>query len=166
MEFVDKEINETLNKEIADADRDVLVQAMRDSFDIQDSPMVGPFWYDPEKEELYGVRAEFVVDRPFYKSPQFQTEVKTGKLLHETIWKKEFFKKKDPRFSGNYTQRPRGRVFEFKDKGFVVFTGSWINAYPEVKQLVLDEFQLPPEKTEFRIDKHWEIGHGWSQELL
>ena len=101
--------------EVRDPNRDVFIDAMKDSFSIQDSPMVGPFWYDPEEQELYGVRAEFAIDKQFYKSSQFKTEVKTGKMLHQKIWQKEFFRKKDPRFSGDYTQKPRGRVFEFKD---------------------------------------------------
>lgn len=56
---------------------------------------------------------------------------------------------------------PRGRVFEFKDKGFVVFTSDWINDYPEAKQDIIFEFQLPGD-TKFERDYHWDIGHGWS----
>lgn len=159
---IEKEMAEQLAK---DPERDLVISAMRDSFDLQDDPMVGPFWYDPSGKELYGVRPVLVSETSFYKSPQFETEVKTGKQLHKDIWRKEYYKKKDSRFFGDYMQKPRGRVFEFKDKGFVVFTGSWIDEYPEAKELILEEFQLPPDKTEFRKDSHWDIGHGWSQEI-
>ena len=73
---------------------------------------------------------------------------------------------KDKRSNGNYTLVPRGRVFEFKDVGYVVFTGEWIDNCPEAKDLILFEFNLPEDKTEFRKDSHWDIGHGWSQEFI
>lgn len=161
-DLVEKELAEQLVK---DGNHDLLIKTMSESFSKQDDPMVGSFWYDPIKKELYGVSSTLAEDVPFYKSNQFNDEVKTGRQLHEKIWQKEFYRKKDNRFSGDYTQKPRGRVFEFKDKGFVVFTGEWINKYPEVKKLVIEEFQLPKDKTEFRIDSHWDLGHGWSQEF-
>lgn len=65
----------------------------------------------------------------------------------------------------DYTKYPRGRIFEIKNKGFVVCVGKWINDYPRVKRLVTDEFQLP-ENTEFIIDQHWDLGHGWSDKEL
>lgn len=146
-------------------ERGLVIGAMRDSFDIQDEPMVGPFWYDPDKKEVYGARPTYSNDILYYKSPQFKNEVRTGRQLHQNIWKKEVIRKRDLRFSGDYTKKPRGRVFEFKNIGFVVFTGKWIETYPEAKELIMDEFQLPADKTEFRIDSHWDIGHGWSQEI-
>ena len=60
--------------------------------------------------------------------------------------------------------KPRGRVFEFKDEGFIVFTGSWINDYPEAKDEIIYEFQLPAD-TKFVQDEHWDLGHGWSNEF-
>ena len=141
------------------------IEVMKQSFSVQDDPMVGCFWYDPKANELYGVSATLAQDVPFYSSAQFNAEVKTGRQLHEKIWQKEFYRGKDVRFRGDYTKKPRGRVFEFKDVGFVVFTGEWINQFPEAKQLILDEFQLPQDKTEFRVDSHWDIGHGWSDEF-
>ena len=40
-----------------------------------------------------------------------------------------------------------------------------VSPYPQAKQLIIDEFQLPPDKTEFIIDSHWDVGHGWTQEF-
>ena len=86
--------------------------------------------------------------------------------MHYTIWQRECNKGKDKRFQTmDYTKYPRGRVFEVKDKGFKVCVGNWIKDYPEVKQLVIDEFQLP-ENTEFVIDRHWDLGRGWSDKEL
>lgn len=145
--------------------KDPAIDAMIDSFDKQDDPYVGAFWYDPDREELYGQKPTLASDIPFYHSSQWSKDVRTGRALHKSIWKKEHFKGKDPRFTGDYTEKPRGRVFEFKDEGFIVFTGSWIKDYPEAKQLIIDEFQLPSDNTQFKIDDHWEIGHGWSDEF-
>lgn len=141
------------------------IEVMIDSFNEQEEPMVGPFWYDPDKQEIYGQVVALAKDRPFYYSHSWKKEVRTGSALHKSIWEREYFRHKDKRFSGDYTQRPRGRVFEFKNEGFKVFVGKWINKYPEAKEEILFEFQLPKDKTEFVIDEHWDIGHGWSQEF-
>ena len=141
------------------------IDAMINSFDSQDEPMLGAFWYDPRKQEVFGVKATPARDCKWYKSPQFGIETRTGNALHVNIWKKEHFRGKDTRFNGDYTQVPRGRVFEFKDKGFVVFTGDWIDDYPEAKRDIIFEFQLP-EDVKFERDYHWDIGHGWSNEFF
>lgn len=159
---------EELKKEVKDHGDDgvnAAIEAMIDSFNEQDEPYVGPFWYDPDKKEVYGVVIALAKDRPFYYSPSWKKNVKTGSALHKSIWEKEYFRHKDKRFSGDYTIRPRGRVFEFENEGFKVMVGSWINDYPEAKEEILYVFQLPKNRTEFVIDEHWDIGHGWSQEF-
>lgn len=130
----------------------------------QDKPSLGIFWYDPNKKELYGVESTMADDIEYYLSPQWQKEVRTTRRLHKHIWEKQFHRGKDKRFSGDYTMKPRGRVFEFKDEGFIVFTGSWINDYPEAKDEIIYEFQLPAD-TKFVQDEHWDLGHGWSNEF-
>ncbi len=55
---------------------------------------------------------------------------------------KNHFKGIDSRFNGDDKSVPRGRVFQFEKDGFVVFTGSWINDYPEAKETILFEFEL------------------------
>lgn len=151
-------------------DRDDLtnsaIEAMKENMDKQDDAYVGPFWYDPYKKEIYGYVLADVNDVPWSQNSLCESRVKTARKLHQDIWQKEYHRGKDKRFTGDYTQKPRGRVFQIENEGFVVFVGSWINNYPEAKQDILDVFQLPIDKTEFRIDSHWEIGHGWSQELL
>ena len=159
-----EEIKEKVKKR-DDETTNAAIEVMIDSFDEQNEPMVGPFWYDPIKKEVYGQVIALAKDRPFYYSHSWKKEVRTGSALHKSIWEREFFRHKDKRFSGDYTQKPRGRVFEFKEEGFKVFVGEWINQYPEAKDEILFEFQLPRDKTEFVIDEHWDIGHGWSQEF-
>ena len=158
------EAKEKVKKRDSD-EANAAIEVMINSFDEQNEPMVGPFWYDPERKEVYGHIVALAKDRPYYYSPSWKKEVRTGSALHKSIWEREYFRHKDKRFSGDYTLRPRGRVFEFKDEGFKVFVGEWINQYPEAKEEILFEFQLPKEKTEFVIDEHWDIGHGWSQEF-
>lgn len=152
-------------KKREDADVNAAMEVMINSFDEQEEPSVGPFWYDPKKKELYGYIMALAKDRPFYFSSSWKKEVRTGSALHKSIWEREFFRHKDKRFTGDYTLRPRGRVFEFKNEGFKVMVGNWINDYPEAKEEILYVFQLPKDKTEFVIDEHWDIGRGWSQEF-
>ena len=141
------------------------MQAMIDSMEYQDAPMVGSFWYDIEGDDLFGVSSVPAESMKFYQSPEWETLVRTGPKLHSSIWKKEYHRGRDKRFLGDYTQVPRGRVFEFKDQGFIVFTGDWIDQYPQVKSYILDEFQLPASNTVFKKDIHWDLGHGWSNEF-
>ena len=65
------------------------IDAMINSFDSQDEPMLGAFWYDPRKQEVFGVKATPARDCKWYKSPQFGIETRTGNALHVNIWKKE-----------------------------------------------------------------------------
>lgn len=153
---------------ISESDENLVGSAydiMKFNEDYQDDAYVGAFWYDPDHNELYGVKASPAEDIPYYMSKQWEREVRTGRALHKDIWAKEFRRKKDKRFSGNYMLKPRGRVFEFKDQGFVVFTGQWIKDYPDAKKEIIEEFQLPRDNTEFKMDSHWDIGHGWSDEF-
>jgi len=130
----------------------------------KDDPEVAMFWYDPEADELFGIKSTVATDLNWYHSNQWNTDIRTDKHLHKNIWQKEYFRGKDIRFQGDHTLVPRGRVFEFKNKGFIVFTGDWIDDYPHVRQYILDEFNLP-KGTEFEKDIHWDIGHGWSDEF-
>lgn len=127
-----------------------------------DEPQLGIFWYDPNKKELFGMRQCLAKDVPFSESDYFKGNVRTCSPMHYQVWSKEYHRKKDRRFSSpNFTLIPRGRIFEEEGKGFFVCVGSWINKYPQARELILDEFDLPSD-TEFRVDSHWDIGHGWS----
>lgn len=140
------------------------VEVMKSNEKIQDDPLVAIFWYDADNDELFGVKSTIASQIGWYHSNQWNHDVKTEPRLHKQIWQKEHFKGKDRRFNGDHTLVPRGRVFEFKEEGFRVYTGDWIDNYPQVKQYILDEFELP-ENTKFIKDIHWDIGHGWSDEF-
>ena len=146
---------------------DTFKDAMEANIPKQDDPSVGIFWYDTKNSELFGVRQADVNDVEYYKSNLFDNkEVKTCTPLHYKVWEREFYKGRDKRFRGDYTQIPRGRIFYVKDRGFVVVVGHWINDYPACKDEVIYEFQLPENQTEFMIDEHWDLGHGWSDKLM
>lgn len=147
-------------------DINALKELMTENIQYQDDSEVGIFWYDPENDELFGVKSADVNDVAFYKSTLFGgKEVKTCRPLHYKVWEKEYYRGKDKRFRGDYTLVPRGRVFFVKDEGFIVVVGDWINEYPQAKPLIIDEFNLPSD-TKFTIDIHWSLGHGWSDKFM
>lgn len=153
-----------LRNNMHDEENQDLIYAMAENLDCQDDSYVGIFWYDVNKNELFGVNYTLAKDAAVYTTSSYGKEVRTTGILHEKVWNKEFHRKRDSRFSGDYTKIPRGRVFQI-DGEYVIMTGSWISEYPQAKSLILDEFQLPDD-AKFRTDIHWELGHGWSQEVL
>ena len=141
-------------------------EAMAANIDKQDDAEVGIFWYDTSQKELFGIKSADVNDVEFYKSNLFEgKQVKTCTPLHYKVWQKEYHRGKDKRFFGDYTLVPRGRVFFVEDIGFVVIAGDWIDDYPEAKEEILYEFNLPKD-TQFKKDVHWNIGHGWSDKFM
>lgn len=144
----------------------LLIKSMADNMDYssQEHPQIGIFWYDADKDDLFGVNKTDAEDVPFVDG--YDGKIKQYKYLHKDIWTKEFKKGKDDRFVGDYTRIPRGRVCQYDDeRGFTVFVGEWIDSYPQVKEQVVYEFNLP-ENTNFVKDEHWNIGHGWSDEII
>lgn len=148
-----------------DAEIDTFKDVMSANIELQDSPCVGIFWYDPNEDELFGVDAPYADECKPYQSVLFDKPVRTGRRLHCNVWQKEYYRGKDKRFTGDYTKIPRGRVFCVGDSEFVVMTGKWIKQYPQVMDYILDEFNLP-DNTKFKVDNHWDIGHGWSDKLM
>ena len=123
----------------------------------QDGPLVGIFWYDTEKEELFGVHNSLASNYVGVPSSSIDLEhllttVTTDRRTHRSTWNKEAKKGKDKRFSGEYENTPRGRVVQFygpkQGYRYAVFTGKWIKEHPDAKEKILWEFQLP-ENTEF-----------------
>lgn len=135
-------------------------------------PKVGIFWYNYNDNILFGVEKG---DAELYADQGNQI---TYPKLHRTYWQKQHFravKKGDTNSifykEHNYTMIPRGRIF-IEDGVFFVNVGSWINGQingqncidkDKLRELIVDEFNLP-EDFVFRIDHHWDIGHGWSEE--
>lgn len=135
-------------------------------------PKLGIFWYNYNDNVLFGVEKG---DAELYTNQGKQI---TYPKLHRTYWQKQHFravKKEDTNSifykEHNYTLIPRGRIF-LENGVFFVNVGSWINGEingqncinkDKLRELIIDEFNLPDDFI-FRIDHHWDIGHGWSEE--
>ena len=39
--------------------------------------------------------------------------------------------------------------------------GKWLEEHPEARQHILEEFDLPVDKTTFEYAVHWDIGQKW-----
>ena len=164
-----------MDKSLRTEDELSAIDLMSDNDAYQDDPEVGMFWYDRNKNELFGVHSSLSGNVPWYHSTQWNTDIKTDTHLHKNVWNKEMHRGRDARFKGNHTLVPRGRVFEFKDDGFRVYTGDWINQYPQARSLIIEEFNLPADvkfiapfifaKHLIFLTKYYIIGHGWSDEF-
>ena len=148
---------------LSEQEHDVVMSTMAEYFAHQDEPKVGIFWYDANADELFGVSKVNADDLQFNSNG-----LKTISILHKSWWQKEknraVSKGKDPGiYKKDYTQIPRGRVFQRKDGVFQLMCGSWINE--DIVSLIKDEFDLQNVQLEIKVDSHWEIGHGWSEEF-
>ena len=129
-----------------------------------DMPKVGIFWYSIGRNELFGVVSHPVED---YSKANASDGRITCSELHEDVWKKEFNKQKykgdgTGLFIGPYQDKPRGRVFyNMVDDTYEVACGKWLEEYPQAYDMVLKEFNLPPEKTTAKYAVHWDIGQSW-----
>lgn len=129
-----------------------------------DTPKVGIFWYSVGRNELFGVVSHPVSD---YSRANASDGRITCSELHEDIWKKEFRKQHykgdgNGLFVGPYEQKPRGRIFyHIDDDTYEVAAGKWLEQYPHVYDMILKEFNLPPERTTAKYAIHWDIGHSW-----
>lgn len=129
-----------------------------------DTPKVGIFWYSIVRNELFGVVSHPVDD---YSRANASDGRITCSELHEDIWKKEYRKqhyKNDGTglFIGAYQDKPRGRVFyHVDDDTYEVAAGKWLEQYPHVYDMILKEFNLPPERTSAKYAIHWDIGQSW-----
>ena len=137
-----------------------------------ENPKVGIFWYNFVDNTLFGVEKG---DAELYND---QGNIITYPKLHKTYWQKQHHRavaKNDINSifykEHNYTLIPRGRIF-LEDGIFYVNVGSWINGEvngqncidkDKLRDLIVDEFNLPNDFI-FRVDHHWDIGHGWSEE--
>ena len=151
--------------QLSATEHEALMEDMR-QFDEQ-MPCVGIFWYDPADKMLFGVRKQELMPKmveefadkglPFINTPE----------LHHEVWAKERFhaeaKQEETKFTGDYTQVPRGRVAWNINK-FIVLVGQWAKPIEdELSALLEREFSLP--YFEFVYDYHWDLGHGWSGDM-
>ncbi len=127
-------------------------------------PKVGLFWYNRSKNELFGVVSHKIGD---YTQANASDGRITCSEMHEDVWKREFRKQKyrgdgfGP-YIGAYQDKPRGRIFyNIKSDTYEVAVGKWLEEYPQAYELILEEFNLPKEKTSAKYAVHWDIGMSW-----
>lgn len=133
----------------------------------EEMPSVGIFWYDSNEKSFFGVCKQQVTPKMVEEAAENGMPFINYPHLHRQIWAKEYFRAqatgKPSKFSGDYTQVPRGRVAWNINK-FVVFVGKWADSIqPELTALLEQHFHLPC--FEFIYDYHWDLGHGWSGDL-
>ena len=144
------------------------MEMMAENLDDTDlHPKVGIFWYSPIYK-CFGVDYSYYDEAPFMPNSFFPQKANMSRRIHQNYWQILKHRNKLPReyaMISDYTQVPRGRVFGLEDGTFRVMHGEWLNDYPTAKQDIIDEFELPSENTEFVYSDHWDIGHGWDEEL-
>ncbi len=128
-----------------------------------DEPMVGIFWYSPQRKMLFGVRSHRISD---------YTKAEYGCIscseIHKDVWKKEYHRQKYKNdgigpYTGAYEMVPRGRIFYNPDtEVFTIAVGNWIHQYPEAVPLIVDEFNLAAAIYEVKTAHHWDIGQKWN----
>lgn len=127
-------------------------------------PKVGIFWYNRSRNELFGVVSHRVSD---YSKANASDGRITCSEMHEDVWKREFRKQKyhgdgQGPYVGAYQDKPRGRVFyNITSDTYEVAVGKWLEEYPQAYDLILEEFDLPREKTSAKYAIHWDIGMSW-----
>ena len=147
------------------------------SFDEQ-MPCVGIFWYDQEEKSFFCVHKQEVtpkmvedakakgVDVINYHDGGLMDAIKREQLdacINTAECEQAQAKHVPTKFSGDYTQVPRGRVAWNIDK-FIVLVGHWAEPIlDELTELIEQEFSLP--YFEFVYDEHWDLGHGWSGDM-
>lgn len=129
-----------------------------------DDPKVGIFWYNVAWKELFGVVSHPV--RDYTKANASDGRI-TCSEMHEDVWRNEYNRQKHHGegkgpFIGAYENKPRGRAFYHPDEDkFEIAVGQWFDDYPEAKQLIMEEFNLPEDKTVVKYAVHWDIGQKW-----
>ena len=132
-----------------------------------DEPMVGIFWYSPQRKMLFGVRSHRISD---YTKANARSEYGSISCseMHEDVWKKEYHRQKYKNegigpYTGAYEMVPRGRIFyNPATEVFTIAVGSWIHQYPEAVPLIVDEFNLAAATYEVKTAHHWDIGQKWN----
>lgn len=151
--------------QFSDAQYREAMETMKRNRGAGDEPKVGIFWYNATLKELFGVVTHKRTD---YLRPNAGGGLITCSEMHEDVWKKEFRRQKyhgggiGP-FKGEYQMKPRGHVFYSPaEDQYIIAVGSWIEGCTEAIDLIIEEFDLPKEKTIVQKATHWDIGQTWN----
>ena len=131
-----------------------------------EEPKVGIFWYSPT-HGCFGVDYRYYSEAPFEATEFFDQKANMGRWIHQNYWpylKRKGKLPKEYSLISDYTRIPRGRVFGLEDGTFKVMHGKWLDNCPDARRAIVDEFDLPADRTEFVYDSHWDIGVGWDEE--
>lgn len=148
----------------SDKDEKSVMEQMSANRGRDGEPKVGIFWYNRANNQLFGVVSHRVSD---YTKANASNGRITCSEMHEDVWKKEYRIQRYQHggqgpYIGAYQDKPRGRVFyHMEDQTYEVAVGKWIEDYPQAYELILDEFNLPPERTKAKYAIHWDIGQSW-----
>lgn len=138
---------------LSHSEKESIMKDMK-SFD-EPMPAVGIFWYDPEEHDFLGVYKKELTPKMVEDAAEKGLPFINYRTLHRQVWQKQYFRalaKHEPtKFSGDYTQVPRGRVAWNIDK-FIVFVGQWAkDKEEELTELIEKYFALP--YFEFKYDE-------------
>ena len=153
-------------KKFTEEELDEAMRLMESNRGKDDEPKVGIFWYDPQTNELFGVRSHRVSD---YVKPNARSEFGCVSCseMHEDVWKKEYNRQKFKHdgvgpYRGAYEMTPRGRIFYDPETDvYTIAVGQWIEQYPQAVALVEEEFNLKDTKHTIKTAWHWDIGQKW-----
>ena len=115
-------------KQFSEKEWDEARRLMESNRGKDDEPKVGIFWYDPRKNDLFGVRSHRVSDYVKANSRSEFGSISCSEM-HEDVWKKEFHRQKYKNggigpFTGAYEMVPRGRIFyNPENKEFTIAVG-------------------------------------------
>lgn len=171
--IVKKVIAEEKTKYTTEQEHSELIDTMKPFLD--ERPQVGIFWYDYQNNRLFGVKKVDAED--------CIKKIGDGTIgkLHKSYWQKEHYRAIQKNETNsifynekNYTLIPRGRLFVKPNGDIFAAVGEWFNGYingqkvintQNVRELIADEFNLDDD-FEVKIDHHWDIGRGWSEERV
>jgi hypothetical protein len=149
---------------LSEAEEKELKEIMK-TYNSNDVPQIGLFWYNPEKKKLVGVykdRYDIVWEQQKKKGSKYP--IVSYPVLHKDLWHEVVASKQLP--SGDYTEIPRGRIWFYPETfEFKIMIGKWIEDYPEAKNLIIKEMNLEKVNPVFAYGKHWDLGSGWSGDL-
>jgi len=123
--------------------RNLAVQRSR----LASMPEVGLFWLIDNK---------LVTDSIPWRQADLHGGFYGGKNGHATFW--ATLQRLQPRWKGKeYTDFPRGRLlFDSKEEVFLVYSSRGIVNSPDLRKMILAEFNLPLAATKFVADYHYE----------
>lgn len=162
-----KSLNDYIIRKSTEDEHNEMIRQMSENLHNK-NPQVGIFWYNPSRNELFGIVKYDPLDK---EKCTHSNRGYTCKILHKHYWAKEIrrlkFKENKTNtfpYIGAYENKPRGRVFwDDKNNIYKIVVGNWINEAENYKaiDIVAEEYDFDKEDFEVIIDKHWDIGSGW-----